>query len=109
MVFVVDTVKLGQVFYKYFGFPVSVSFNQCSIAIFHSSATDNHSKWQHHQIKHFSFLAVTDSAHHICYFVGKTPVMNSRNDGKPSRHESSTTLLRESHFMNNVQCTIYEI
>jgi hypothetical protein len=72
VVFVVDTVKLGQVFYKYFGFPLSVSFHQCSIAIFHLSTTDTLSNWQHHQIKHFSVLAVTDSAHHNCYFVGKT-------------------------------------
>jgi hypothetical protein len=71
VVFVVDTVKLGQVFYKYFGFPLSVSFHQCSIAIFHLSTTDTLNNWQHHQIKHFSVLAVTDSEHHNCYFVGK--------------------------------------
>jgi hypothetical protein len=70
VVFVVDIVKLGQVFYKYFGFPLSVSFHQCYIAIFHLSATDTLSNWQHHQIKHFFILAVTDSAHRNCYFVG---------------------------------------
>jgi hypothetical protein len=71
VVFVVDTVKLGQVFYKYFGFPLSVSFYQCSIAIFHLPTTDTLNNWQHHQIKHVSVLAVTDSAHRNCYFVGK--------------------------------------
>jgi hypothetical protein len=68
VVFVVDTVKLGQVFYKYFGFPLSISFQQCSTAIFNLSTTDTLSNWQHHQIKHSSVLAVT---HHNCYFVSK--------------------------------------
>jgi len=68
----VDTVKLGQVFYEYFGFLLSLSFHKCSIPIFHLSTTDTLRNWQHHhQIKHFSVLAVTDSAHHNCYFFGK--------------------------------------
>jgi hypothetical protein len=32
--FVVDEVAMGQIFYEYFSFPLTLSFHQCSILIY---------------------------------------------------------------------------
>jgi len=39
--FVVDKVAMGQIFYEYFSFPLSVSFHQCSILIYLSPMLHN--------------------------------------------------------------------
>ena len=45
--FVVDTVALGQVFPEYFGFPLSISFHQCSIT------------WKNENLIIFLFIFIT--------------------------------------------------
>ena len=40
--FVVDKMALGQVFYEYFGFPVSVLFHRCSITRKNEKTTHLH-------------------------------------------------------------------